>query len=523
MDEQQRLVYEDRSQQLRAALKKWEGDWAKAHGGDKPARNDIKQNPDIAHKYKQYNKVRDILAGKIPPPPEDEPNQRKRKSTEPNKATSSTETPSKRTKLAQTPSKAQGFAQDIPDAVTPSLSRKLFSPSAPTSIGPTPQKDGRVLGLFDLLAGTPSRSAGNSDSTASARGPQTLTTPSKRDATRPELASGGKLSRTPVSSGKRAMLDSFMTPLHKRDGNARSSPGGAKTPTLLSVSKLQFATPAFLRRTNTAPLPAVDENGEWKVEPIRLPRKPHGRSLSSVVASLRSLEEEAMDEELDVMREMEMEAAGFAAGGWPREKPPAQASISRIDAGAGVVVTDPGNPNTEIEVEDSQLRPALLGAFDDEALYDSPDEEQLGRNGQPLRVFKKKGPKRTTRKFNIRPTRSKRPPQPGNQQHDSVGTDDEAVAETQPANASLELSDPLDLGSGSEFDGSDIEGDVEDAGTAEKRAKGQARGKGKKENLIQKAVRKVSATAHANFRRLKLRNNGAKGGPGHNSRFRRRR
>ncbi len=48
---------------------------------------------------------------------------------------------------------------------------------------------------------------------------------------------------------KLSLLDGFLTPLHKRDGNA------AKTPASGSVSKLQFATPAFLRRSQTAPLP----------------------------------------------------------------------------------------------------------------------------------------------------------------------------------------------------------------------------------------------------------------------------
>ena len=47
--------------------------------------------------------------------------------------------------------------------------------------------------------------------------------------------------------------------------------------------------------------------------------------------------------------------------------------------------------------------------------------------------------------------------------------------------------------------------------------------KEKKEGKIKKAARKVNELAHANFKRLKLRNNGAKGGPSFSSRFRRRR
>ncbi len=89
-----------------------------------------------------------------------------------------------------------------------------------------------------------------------------------------------------------------------------------------------------------------------------------------------------MDEEMDLMREMEMEAAGqpnsAAQGQVSLEKPP-------------TLVTTPVAPAATTEVEDSQPRPRLLGAFDDEALYDSPDEEQAGYNGRPLRVFKKKG------------------------------------------------------------------------------------------------------------------------------------
>jgi DNA replication regulator SLD2 len=45
----------------------------------------------------------------------------------------------------------------------------------------------------------------------------------------------------------------------------------------------------------------------------------------------------------------------------------------------------------------------------------------------------------------------------------------------------------------------------------------------KKEGTIRKVAKKVSAMAHQNFKRLKLRNRGAKGGPGQGSRFRRRR
>jgi DNA replication regulator SLD2 len=47
MDEKAKREYEARAQRVRVDLKQWEGDWAKTHGGKKPGREDIKNNPDI--------------------------------------------------------------------------------------------------------------------------------------------------------------------------------------------------------------------------------------------------------------------------------------------------------------------------------------------------------------------------------------------------------------------------------------------------------------------------------------------
>lgn len=47
MDDTERRQYEARAQELRAALKQFEGDWAKKNDGKKPGRNDIKANPII--------------------------------------------------------------------------------------------------------------------------------------------------------------------------------------------------------------------------------------------------------------------------------------------------------------------------------------------------------------------------------------------------------------------------------------------------------------------------------------------
>lgn len=403
------------------------------------------------------------------------------------------QTPSKRTKTAETPSNSRFQSNAAELAVTPSLSRKLFSPAVPTSIGPTPQRDGRVLGLFDLLTGadaeTPSKGTGGQDAAALA---QIQATPSKA-ASGLDADSITKLGRTPQSSSKQRMLDGFLTPLKKRDnGTAGKSPS--------SVSRLQFATPSFLRR---APMPPVDENGNFKSpNPIRLPRKPLVRGLSSIVASLRKVEEEQLDDDLEALHEMENEAALGAPKPAPQPKP----------------------KEPEVLVQDSQAPNILLGGFDDEAMYDSPVEDDLDRNGQPLRVFKKKGQKRTTRLVKMRPTRSKRPTQAVEEAGEESENEENVVPETQfdgtnegaDENSILQLSD-------SDF-GDPGDEDQEDEHTAKKKKTKKSETKPEiKEGPIKKAARKVNALAHANFRRLKLRNNGAKGGPGYNSRFRRRR
>jgi hypothetical protein len=422
------------------------------------------------------------------PPPSKHDQPKKRPSTD-FKST----TPSKRQKHTETPSKARLPPNLQEFETTPLISRKIFSPQAPTSIGPTPQRDGKVLGLFDIHPGhsifTPSRGTGKF---AVPQLPNLGATPSKRTAD--DAGHDGRLGRTPMSSGKRRRLGNFLTPLKDTDGNAQN----AKTPTSNSVSKLSFDTPAFLKRHSFAP---TDENADFTAPaPLRLPRKPLGRGLSAIVASLRQVEEEEHDDDLDAMREIEAGAAGAAppATGAPKPAPP------------------PKTNEADILIPDSQPS-GLLGGFDDIGQYDSSDEEQLDRNGNPLRVFKKKGQKRTTRRSNMKPVHFKRPTQPT----DGPAPDEEdndIVPETQLGGHDPDdyLPDDLD-----DFVPSDEE--VAKKKPAKKAKKTKAGDDKKEGGTVKKAVRKVNELAHANFRRLKLKNTGSKGGPGINSRFRRRR
>ncbi|KAL6870437.1 DNA replication/checkpoint protein [Trichoderma novae-zelandiae] len=474
MDGNLKKEYESKAQKVRTDLKQWEADWAETHGGKKPGRDDIKNNPIIAHKYKDYNKLRDIIAGKLVPPPDTSASEQKHEKRRSDVAPAGT--PMKRAKHAETPSKRMAPPSGDEYMNSPAVSRKLFSPTPITSIGPTPQRDGKVLGLFDLLVEREFKSP-----LKGANRPANVhATPSKRRSSLSNDATAS-LGRTPSSASKRKL---FSTPMKKRDGQ-----NTAGTPS--SVSKLQFDTPAFLKRHS---LPTLDENTTFDAPPLRLPRKPLVRGLSEIVASLRKVEEEQLDDDLEALREVEAEAE--AASGGPAQPP---------------VKSQKAEPRQGMLEPDGQAKQLPLGGFDDEGLYDSPTEEAVDRDGRPMKVFKKKGQKRTTRRVNMRPVRTKRPT---NLAEENESDEDEDHQETVPdTQARIDKSDMAGDSDG-EFE------DEDDTPGAKAKMKKPVKPEG---GVVKKAARKVNPLAHANFHRLKLRNHGAKGGPGHNSRFRRRR
>lgn len=441
----------------------------------------------VAQKYKEYNKVRDILNGKVPPPSTNDSSSKKRRCDP-----TPSETPLKRAKYAETPSKDRNLDDELMN--TPGISRKLFSPAPVTSLGPTPQRDGRVLGLFDLLVekelGTPSKK-GKETGRNGGRQNNVHATPSKRTSTF-DLDNDGRLGRTPMSTSKRQLLNTFMTPLKNRKENS-----GGKTPT--SVSKLQFDTPAFLKRHS---LPSLDEDATFAAPaPLRLPRKPMVRGLSEIVASLRKVEDDRLDDDDDLDALREAESAGL---GTDKPKPPSQAPRA-----------SPAPEN--VLVENGQGRRLPLGGFDDEGMYDSPVEDALDRSGNPLVVYKKKGQKRTTRKANIKPTWAKRPATLA----EGNGSDEDCEDLIPDTQAAPGASTQVAAADGSDADFVDDEAQSKSKARPSKAKAGKD--EAKTEGTVKKAVRKVNELAHANFQRLKLRNYGAKGGPGFNSKFRRRR
>lgn len=393
-----------------------------------------------------------------------------------------------------------------PITSTPSADRTVPSPVAPTSIGPTPHRDGKVLGLFAFLDENPHVTPSKKITAANGAAAET---PSRGGGDQEDM-DGFRLGRTPSSVSKRRYLDGMVTPLKPTDGNAQVM----RTP--VSVSKLQFGTPSFLRRR---PLAAVEETPEYQ-SPEKLrrtSRMPFARGLSAIVANLRKVEESTFDDEEEAMREME---GGFD----PSETTSRPARPASHAAPPMPVVPMPVVPDSQTVPES---RPAkFLGGFDDEGAYDCTEAEQLDR-GQPMRIFRKKAPKRTHRKVNMRPTFIRRPAEEGAVEDFD---EDDAVPETQvdPAaegglDGDSEFEDVGDVpaakstGRGKKRKSPEGEGEGGDRDGDKENGKGE--GKGGKVRQVAKKV--VNELKHANFRRLKLRSSGAKGGPGFGSRFRR--
>ena len=238
---------------------------------------------------------------------------------------------------------------------------EYLSPQGPAFIGPTPQRDGIVLGLFDnLSAETPSKRRiifGEIE-------PNIFQTPTKRGteaASEASSASRIRGERTPLSVTKRNLFNQFITPKKRRVDEE-----GTPTSALRGL-----ATPAFLRRDNA--LERIEEANETTARPAPWKRRGMVRSLSAMIQNMRKDEDDRLDEEADIMRELELEEEGVKAPSKPRA--------------------------SHVQVTDSQIE-MPLGPDQGSESEDEKDEEEVGPDGKPRRVWKKKGLKRQTRRTN---------------------------------------------------------------------------------------------------------------------------
>lgn len=199
-----------------------------------------------------------------------------------------------------------------------------------------------------------------------------------------------RLARTPASETKQFYLANlFATPTTMRyaamveaDDNADAQKTDSLNPALeISPQEAQSGTPSFLRRSNSGryPPPSAKHDGPG-LSPIvsRKPQRFASKGLTHLVQGLRDMEEDRMEDDWDVMREMEEEAEAEEAA--------------------------------KIQVEDSQ----------------GPDVN---------RKYKKKGQKRTTRRVIMRPVihqpKAKSNPVPATKEDWEDEDDVAAVPETQ--------------------------------------------------------------------------------------------
>lgn len=451
---------------LRAELKEWENTFKQAHGR-KAGRDDIKKNADISAKYKLYNDL--TRAPKKQAALTTTP---RKNSTRPPAAPiqefqSKQATPRRRTPLRHKPSLLQPSdllspLPEVEEEPTPQWVR--------AALGPTPQRDGHVLGLFDgdddddgvqetplksgkdlagehFIAGTPSKGTGSAEH-VHMKSPES-------------------------SNSKRFMFAAFVgTPMkRKRDNNDIGT---------TSSSKRKYATPSFLRRCN--PMARIDEDDDNAHEPVsRAPFQRRGlvRSLSTIIRNLKKQEEKKMDDEWDIMDELEAEERGET------------------------VQKTRGTP--EVQVEDSQAVEMPLGP---DQGSESSDENSAPEPGMPARKpWKKKGLKRQTRRTNMRPVLHK-----ARKEGDEVPaeSEDEAekVIETQLQNEPAQDGDGLAEGAD---DGSDADQAVKKSSTSRtKLTKKKVPSKETDQGDGKKKPRKVNAEAHANYRRLNIKNKNSK-------------
>ncbi|KAL2835036.1 DNA replication/checkpoint protein [Aspergillus cavernicola] len=553
---------------LRAELKEWEREFAAANEGRKAGRDDIKRAPEIAAKYKEYSRLKAHESSskkskskteKTRSTPIETPIEHDEKDHQPQKRKhpspdgpdhtqqQTSHTPRKAAKgIFQTPSKTRTTHPSTVDPYdSPSVLRRLFSPSThmqsssplKTAIGPTPQRDGKALGLFDLLSESGGSTATPSASRIASIKGMAAQTPSKKDRRKTmdtiveedeDEENTRRGERTPASSGKKYMLSAlFATPTTLRysalvEGEGSKGVYGnfAANQSPQSATDVEIAsseTPSFLRRSTSGLYNSMNPGGDaggLSPIPVRKPPQFVGKGLSQLVQGLRDMEEERLEDDLDMLREMEEEQGGLNA-----------------------------------DVSDSQMPTESMG-----------------------RTFKKKGQKRTTRLVRMKPVVSSKPSQKSQSQSqvqsqtaltkDNNNNDDddddeagesadelEAIAETQASTSRKAhddndpFEDATDLDSLHSISEAELDSDSDpdfDAGSKPlKRGKSfsekmkeaigatkapateknqlektkQAQAQKKEEGMENKkpSTRKVNPQAHANYRSLKIRNRGSKG------------
>ncbi|KAF1810842.1 hypothetical protein P152DRAFT_467566 [Eremomyces bilateralis CBS 781.70] len=411
--------------QLRLELKAWERDFSARNAGRKAGRDDIKQDEIIAGKYKEYNRLRSANSSKPPQSPSQSRQPSKPKDT-PKQLLG---TPRVSRKLFQ----KQNAPPLPPSSPSPQGPKPILSPSKDpaaeaattpshprvffTSVGPTPQKNGRVLGLFDLLSSgeptPPSHRRRGADLFSPTRAALTeasgrmnvLVTPSATrytDAGNAKPAHDGtpvkagaengaeedpeeimtgrkrKWARTPGSgNGGRFWMDLFVTPGKRRKLFDAEMGAVGETPR----KEMGGETPRFLRRDQGQfeGLDAVteeDDGAEVKSPEVVVRPWKRGlrRTVSSVVERLRRVEQERkVDEEERARREdsilREVEA------GWEEEEEKSRRTQEGVEQPTTAVGKQTEAPHEALDEAPDEVPDEVPDEGPDEGPEEASDEE----------------------------------------------------------------------------------------------------------------------------------------------------
>ena len=381
------------------------------------------------------------------------------------------------------PKTAHSLHPSIVDPYDPPVSAQNSPITHRTSIGPTPQKDGMVLGLFDDL------SSGSRTKTPSERNALLSVTdciqatPSKRlNPDNDDDDHGGSTDKrhhkSPLGASKHSYLNTYITPSTCRVLSCKTTPASRT-----GVSKLCFEeTPKFLRRDSQRMFagkenaPVYDQIA-WSPVTIRTLSKGHTiKGLSTLVKGLRDMENEKLDEDWDLLREMEENDA--LPNGTQKQK---------------VFVIDSQNPDMPL---------GLDGGLGSEEIERSTDE--AGIDGKPLKIWKKRGQKRTTRRVVMKPNTGRWKPEPAWKGGDVSGEDNlQGVEDSQSVK-------PQPRYENQSWEDEKLKGEIR-AGKAANAIDRPRRNQPGKEGFATTVKKKISATAHANFRALKIKNRHSKG------------
>ena len=285
--------------------------------------------------------------------------------------------------------------------------------------------------------------------------------------------------KSPPSGAKSKLLNDLLTPPTRRTVDY-STPAPRSV-----VSNLRFDdTPAFLRRDSQRANMSKedilgDERVSWSPIAIRKPPKVAGRALSALLRGLRAMEDEALDEELDALREMESESASRNS------------------------LQQPKVLDNHSQRPDMPLGPdGGLESGEDGVGY---ADDGKRRDGKPMKAWKKKGQKRTTRRVLMKPNTVKWKPEPAWKVDQADGDNKDCAAETQTLSTDRSKSYACDSD-----DYEDIDGGQGATGARNVRRDALDQSLRKKQGSAKSIKKKISATAHANFRALHIKNKQSK-------------